>query len=454
MCELNNNGFEAYIVGGCVRDSLLGVVPKDWDIATNAMPNEIKEIFSSYYLIPTGEKYGTMTVLLNKVSYEITTYRADGSYGDGRRPNAVNFSNTIKDDLCRRDFSINAMAYNDEYGIIDLFGGQSDLKNKIIKTVGNAENRFNENALRIMRAIRFATTLDFDISKEVINAIFECGDNLKNISMERKNAEIVKILCAINKLDKDTYHYPKLRGMIEYIIKRIIPEFIGLAQITHNNIWHYTDVFTHTMDMIFFGYTDDIELIMTILLHDIGKLKARVFDDKRLTNHYYGHEIYSVKMAQEIMHRMRFDNKTIEIVLKLVEAHDFVLQPTRNVAKKLLNKLGHDLCIKLFAFQLIDKKAHRWGSGEYDKWVCKVSEIKTIWHDILFNNEAFTIRDLAINGYDLINIGFVQGKILGEILNNCLEYVIDNPDKNNKESLIAFVVYKYNLVMENNDGVF
>ncbi len=440
MSELTSRGYEAYIVGGCVRDSLLEIEPKDWDIATNATPDEMSCVFADYTLVPTGEKYGTKTVIIDAEHYEVTTYRADGTYSDGRRPDKVTFSQSLDDDLSRRDLTINAMAYNDNVGLIDSFGGARDLKQGVIRCVGLARDRFNEDALRVMRAIRFAVTLDFDLPKETVEAIWDCGENLKNVSQERKRDELVKILRGILRLDKESAHFSTLRRMIEYIIKRIMPEFQEMAQVTHNNPYHYTDVFNHTMDMLFASDTEDIEILLTVLFHDIGKVSCRVFDERRLTNHYYGHAEHSVAIAREILERLRFDNRTIERVLLLVTGHDFVIQNNRRSAKKLLERFGLELCQKLYQFQLLDKAAHRWNHPDYyQKWVSEVSKAKNLWDEIIESREAFLVKDLAINGHDLITIGYQQGPELGDALKRCLEYVIENPEKNTKDDLLEHV---------------
>jgi len=440
--KLKECGYEGYVVGGCVRDSLRGVTPKDWDITTNATPDEMKEVFKEYKLLPIGERYGTMTVLLNEESYEVTTFRADGEYSDGRRPDAVKFAENIEDDLSRRDFTVNAMAYSETAGLIDPYGGYVDLKARIIRCVGNAEDRFNEDALRIMRAVRFAVTMDFDISKDTVHAVWECGHNLCNVSAERKTAELVKILTSVNKLNRQSEHYQKLCRMVEYLIKRIIPEFQDLAQVTHNNPYHYTDIFTHTMEMLF-ADSADIEIQLTILFHDIGKIKARVFDEKRLTNHYYKHPVYSAEMTKEILTRMRFDSRAIDSVVKLIEVHDVILKPDRRCAKRLLNKLGHEQCLQLARFQELDKQAHRWNtSAEYEDWRQGVKSLREMWTDIVQNQEAFKVSDLAINGDDLIALGYGQGRAIGRMLNKCLDYVIEYPNKNTKPELLKYVKSK------------
>ena len=450
MDEIYFYDFQSYVVGGCVRDSLLGKTPKDWDITTDATPAQMKRIFVMHRdrVIPTGEKYGTITVLMNDIPYEITTFRADGLYSDGRRPDSVTFSKTIEEDLSRRDFTINAMAYNDERGLIDLYGGERDLQNKIIRCVGNPEQRFREDALRIMRAIRFAVFLGFDIEKETLNAIYECGELLENISFERIRDELIKILSYIQEDEKKSQKY---RDIIAYIIKRTIPEFRELVQITHNNQYHYTDVFNHTLDVVFNIHTNNTVDLFAALLHDIGKIKARTFDEKYLTNHYHGHEQYSIEMAKTILKRLCFDNKTIKDILLLIKYHDYELLPTKKCAKKLLNELNLALIDRLINLQIHDKQAHRygkmytWGYTENDrdnphvKNYYNILKFGDIAQKVIDENEVFGQKDVAINGNDLIKLGFNQGKELGDMLKKCLEYIIENPDKNNKEDLIDYV---------------
>jgi tRNA nucleotidyltransferase (CCA-adding enzyme) len=246
----------------------------------------------------------------------------------------------------------------------------------------------------------------------------------------------------IYKLDKTAARYSKIRRMVEYIIKRVLPEYQELAQFTHNNPYHYTDVFTHTVDMLFMADTDDIEVLLTVLFHDIGKMKARVFNEKRLTNHYYNHEAASADMTRDMMERLRFDNSTIERVVRLVSVHDYLIRPNRRCAKKLLQKLGLELCVKLTQFQLLDKAAHRWETSDaYDEWTAGVAQMTELWQEIIENNEAFNIRDLAINGHDLMEMGFVQGKALGDALALCLDYVIEYPERNSKADLVEYIAH-------------
>ncbi|MCL1987295.1 MAG: HD domain-containing protein [Firmicutes bacterium] len=371
-----------------------------------------------------------MTVLMGAEKYEITTYRADGTYSDGRRPDNVAFSQTLADDLCRRDFTINAMAYNPKTGLVDMFGGVSDLRNKIIRCVGNPVDRFNEDALRIMRAIRFACRLDFELSTSTVTAIWDCGENLTNVSQERITAELLEIL---------KYRKPRNRTMLEYIIKRIIPEFLALAQVAHNNPYHYTDVFSHTIDALFHSKSCDIEVLLTLLFHDIGKQAARQFDKKRLTHHYKKHPIFSENMTREILHRMKLDNKTITNVCLLIKYHDLDLPATKKAAKKALNRLGEELCLKLLDVKLSDRYAHRITTAEFADFESNLQKFPKLWQEIIANNEAFKISDLAINGNDLINFGFQEGQILGNLLNLCLTYVMENPEMNTKEELLNYV---------------
>jgi tRNA nucleotidyltransferase (CCA-adding enzyme) len=449
IAALEQNGYEAHIVGGCVRDSILGVEPKDWDICTSALPEQTVKCFPGRQIIETGLKHGTVTVIIGDKPFEITTYRKDGAYSDSRRPDDVEFVGGLKEDLSRRDFTVNALAYNPNTGLADYFNGTADLKSKVIKCVGNPEDRFNEDALRVMRAVRFAVCLDFDISKDTIHAIWNRGQNLDNISAERKRDELVKILKGLRGLDKNTAHYQKLCRMTEYIIKRIIPEFQELAQITHNNPYHYADVFTHTMDLLYKADTDDTEILLAALFHDVGKMKARIFNEKRLTNHYHNHAAYSVEITKAVMGRLRFDNKTAETVLRLVEAHDYVIRADKKCAKRLLNKLGYGLCVKLLKLQLLDKAAHRWnGEGEYREWVSRASGIQKLWDEIIENNEAFMISDLAVNGDDVLALGIPRGVMVGKILRSLMEAVIEEKIDNDREILLEYI-RKSGLLIEN-----
>jgi tRNA nucleotidyltransferase (CCA-adding enzyme) len=385
-----------------------------------------------------------------KICVEITTFRADGNYSDGRRPDEVTFSDNIEDDLARRDFTMNAMAIrlvdfllwesSDDSlksKLIDPYDGCKALTvDKTIKCVGKPVERFNEDALRIMRGIRFAAAMDFDIDKETQKAMYECGVNLKNVSEERKRDELVKTLLSLPTLQKENPQYFNIRRMVEWAIKRIIPEFLELSQVTHNNPYHYADIFTHTMDCLFAIEKPDIELLLAVLFHDIGKLKCRHFDENRLTNHYYGHPVVSVEMTKEIMERMRFDNDTIKNVLLLVETHDSVLQGKDRTVKKLLNKIGYDLCMTLIELQWVDKGAHRYSGDDFAKKMNDIVAFSDRCKEIIEAGEAFKIADLAINGDDLLSIGFAQGKELGDALEKCLEHVIDNPQDNERGKLL------------------
>jgi tRNA nucleotidyltransferase (CCA-adding enzyme) len=321
-----------------------------------------------------------------------------------------------------------------------------DLKQGVFRYTNNTIDLFDEDALHIMTTVRIAVDLDLDIAKNTVLAIWECGHNLANISQEQKTDEFIQILKSLYKLNRKSPHYNSLCRMVEYIIKRIIPEFQELAQFTHNNPYHYTDIFTHTMDMLFASRNkeegEDIELLLTILFHDIGKIKARVFNDKRLTNHYYKHEIYSADMTKEILERMKFAPQTINRVVKLVKVHDFLLKPKPNTVKKLLNKLDLDLCSKLIIFQQYDKRAHRLNTEDYRRWLDDVAVFARLLNETIENNKSLKISDLEIDGFDIIKLGFKQGNAIGDMLNLCLDYVLENPEKNNKQDLINYVVEK------------
>ncbi|MCL1996000.1 MAG: CCA tRNA nucleotidyltransferase [Defluviitaleaceae bacterium] len=408
MCALTDKGYEAFVVGGCVRDSLLHKKPKDWDITTNATPAQMCNALSDYRLIPTGEKYGTITVLVGGMPYEITTYRADGNYSDGRRPDKVTFSQNIEEDLQRRDFTINAMAYSHHTGLIDLFGGMTDIKNKVIRCVGNPKDRFKEDALRIMRAIRFACRLNFTVSEDTVTVILEQVDNLKHVSQERITGELIEILKAKNE---------KNRHLTEYIIKSTIPEICKRAT-------HTPNMFNYTMDGIFIDKTGDIEILLAILFCDNCAEK-------------------SAKMAQIVLTRMKFDNKTINNVCYLIRNHDLKMQPNKRYAKGILNKFGYEKSLKLLEFQILHKSAHKHSiekKEDFEQFSADAENLRNLWQQIIEDKEVFQLKDLAINGDDLIKFGIPQGKNLGKILLECLEYVMDNPENNNKNDLYKEVV--------------
>ena len=422
--KLQNSGYEAYVVGGCVRDSLLGRSPKDFDITTNCLPEEVISIFkSTHKVIPTGLKHGTVTILDEGIPYEVTTFRIDGEYLDNRHPEKVQFTSSLKDDLARRDFTINALAYNNENGLIDCFGGVNDLKNKIIKCVGNASDRFNEDALRMLRAIRFQAELNFKLDRDISDSIPNLSGNIKNISIERIRDEFNKIILA------DAFKIEELDNL--GLLKQFIPEFRICLRTKQNNIYHVFNVGEHILCSIN-NIEDNLVLKLTMFFHDIGKPNCLSTDEKGV-DHFYKHPKESVKIAKEILTRMKYDNKTIDRVLVLVEYHDMQIVSKKQI-RRLLNKIGEDNLIDLLKVKEADMKAQN--LDFYDGRHNELETVRTEINSILEEEQCFKLKDLKINGKDLIKMGIDPGKEIGIVLNALLDKVLENPELNTKEKLI------------------
>lgn len=428
------NSYEAYMVGGCVRDSILGVEPKDYDITTSAKPEETISLFEK--TIPTGLKHGTITVIINSTPYEVTTFRTEGTYLDNRRPSSVDFVTDIKEDLSRRDFTINALAYNENTGLIDYFNGVNDIKNKIIRCVGDADKRFKEDALRMLRAIRFSCQLTFDIEENTLKAIKDNYKLIENISFERIRDEICKILISPNpsrglELLKDTN-----------LLELILPEINSLVDFSPKCTNHNRNVFTHTLRVID-NTENDLLLRLSALFHDVGKLNTLTPFNNGLFYGFPGHSIEGAIMSKRILSKLRFDNNTIKIVSKLIEHHlvlnvDTML--TKYEVKKLLNDVGKNNISLLFKLQRADIN-----SLDNPKiFLEKVNYTEKLANEILENNEPLTIKDLDIAGEDLIsNLGLKPGKIIGDILNYLLDKVLENPNLNSKEILLNLAKDKF-----------
>jgi len=436
--KLYDAGFEAYVVGGCVRDSLLGKSPKDWDITTSASPNQVKKIFNR--TIDTGIKHGTITVMLKKCGYEVTTYRIDGEYDDSRHPKEVTFTSNLAEDLKRRDFTINAMAYNDKDGLIDLFDGEKDLKNKIIRCVGDPLERFSEDALRMLRAVRFSARLDFDIDSETKMAISKLAHNITNISAERIKAELDKTLLS-NSPEKIYTAYEL--GLTKHILK----EFDDIVPVTQETIHHMYTVGIHTLKALEYArkceYTNELDekeiliIMWAVLLHDIGKKKAKTIDKENVA-HFKKHDYYSSQMAKEIFLRLKFDNYTMERALGLIAFHDYRYKNTKAGLRRAANKIGRDLIELLFIVQRSDIMGQSIATRK--EKIDRLDESIKIYKSIEF--DCITIKDLAINGKDLINVGINPGKHMGQILKFLLEEVLEDPNKNSKEYLIERALEK------------
>ena len=417
---LKASGYEAYVVGGCVRDMIMGVPAHDYDITTSATPDEMKAVFNGYTVIETGIKHGTLTFLYEKEPIEITTYRIDGDYKDSRHPESVQFTRNLKNDLSRRDFTMNALVYNENDGIVDLVGGQTDIQNKIIRAIGEPKKRFEEDALRILRGIRFASQLGFTIEKNTKKAMIECVHLLKNISKERINVEISKMLLGKNVKNVLVENYE--------IISEIIPEIKEMHGFDQNNKYHIYDVLEHTAVSI--EKIDPVlHLRLAMLLHDTGKPKTYSVDENG-QGHFYGHAKISAEIASRFLKEYKFDNATKEKVLELVKIHDTPIEMDKIFIKKRMNRLGKELFFDLLKVKRADNLAQ---SPEYN-WTDKLDKMENLAREIAEEN-CFTLSSLKISGNDLMALG-LKGKAIGDTLNTLLNEVIEERLPNEHEALI------------------
>lgn len=436
MGKLNSSGFKAYVVGGAIRNSLLGIKAKDWDITTSAKPDDMLKVFEHLHFTQTGIKHGTITVVLNGNGYEVTTFRKDGDYSDNRHPDSVEFVDDLSIDLSRRDFTINAMAYNDEEGLIDLFGGLNDINNRIIKCVGNPDNRFQEDALRMMRAIRFGAQLNFFPEKETRESIRKNSNLITNVSKERISAEISKILVSDH---PDRIVHFRVLGIMKYII----PCLDDCFDVEQNNQWHVYSVGTHIIQSLLHSDSNDFETRLALMLHDVGKVIAKTTDENGI-DHFYQHNIESAKLANDWMREYKFDSTTIDNVTKLVLHHDYFYEPTKKSVKKMLNMVGLELTEKLIEIRKADVLSQN--THFIDERFAKIELLKSFIKEVVDSQEAFQVRDLEIDGNDLISIGFKQGKELGNCLKELMDIVLDNPEMNTKDILLGLAKDKISIL--------
>lgn len=431
--RLDKAGYEAYIVGGCVRDMYLGRIPHDWDITTSATPDEIENLFNKdHKVFDTGKEYGTIVVMHKGKPYEITTYRSDGNYSDCRRPDSVSFTKNLLNDLKRRDFTMNAMAYRPErdVGLVDPYNGTEALDAGVVHCVGKAYNRFAEDGLRIMRALRFAAQLNFDIEKTTSEAIHRKVYLLDKISKERIQNELVKILESKNCGNNVMRDYSD-------VMVQIIPEIKPMIGFEQNNPYHSYDVWEHTLHcMNNIPDNADIIIRLAILLHDIGKPLSYTEDENSI-GHFYGHANISAEIAYKILTNLKFSNEIIEKTIQIIGIHDVVFTPTKAAVKRLLNKIGEEQFRRL----LILRKCDIHGQTTYakDDRIERIDKVEETLNWIISQKECFNLKDLAINGKDLIAMGIPEGKIIGTILNTCLSYVIDGTVENDKDQLFKIV---------------
>lgn len=427
--ELEKCGHEAYMVGGCVRDSVLGRKPHDYDICTSATPDEILKAFPDEEIIPTGLQHGTVTILINKEPFEVTTYRIDGDYSDNRRPDNVTFTKNLVEDLRRRDFTINAMAYNPKTGLIDPFNGMEDIKYKKIRCVGSAEDRFNEDALRILRAIRFEAQLGFAGLPETMFEIERQYDRLKNISIERINSEFCKIV-ASEQFCVELVLYPNVFSLF-------IPELKDLIGFQQNNPYHAYDVFDHTVHAIEKCESDDLVVRLAVFFHDFGKPHSYQ-DGEDGIRHFKGHGKVSAEITDSIMKRLRFDNETRNNVVELVYYHDATFEVGNKYIKRWLNKIGEIQFRRLLEIRKADIKGQK---PDYEESrIEKVNNIENILEEILSEKSCFSLKDLAVNGNDVKEVmKLKEGKDIGYWLNEILKRVIDGELENNKYDLVYWM---------------
>ena len=420
---LQEHGYEAYAVGGCVRDSFLGRKPMDWDITTSAMPEETKALFP--HTFDTGIEHGTITVLLDHEGFEVTTYRVDGKYEDSRHPKEVIFVRNLQEDLLRRDFTINAMAYNEKEGLVDIFGGMDDLKAGIIRCVGNAQARFSEDALRILRGIRFAAQLGFELEDETREGMRLLAPTLRKISAERIQVELVKTLTSSR---PDLLREAWKLG----ITKEFLPEFDLAMETTQETVHHMYTVGEHILHTLLEVRADRI-LRLTMLLHDIGKPYMKMMDADGVA-HFKGHPEKSSELANEILHRLKFDNDTIRKVTKLVRYHDHRMPVTPAHVRRAIHEIGEDL----FPLYLEVRRADVSAQSMYqrEEKVADIDGVEKLYHEIMERNECVSLKMLAVTGKDLIAAGMKPGKEIGQMLEHFLDLVLEHPELNQKEELL------------------
>lgn len=423
ISQLEQAGFEAYAVGGCVRDCLLGRNPNDWDVTTSAKPLEVKAVFG--HTIDTGIQHGTVTVMLEREGFEVTTYRIDGEYEDSRHPREVIFTANLIEDLKRRDFTINAFAYNDKSGIVDAFHGMKDLSDGVIRCVGEASERFDEDALRILRAVRFSAQLGFMVAEETKAAIKILAPNLRHISAERIQAELVKLLMSD--------HPDALRDAYELgITKAVLPELDAAFATAQQNPHHQYTVGEHLMQSLLHIQADK-SLRLAALLHDIGKPKVRMTDGEGI-DHFHGHVEVSEQMAAGILRRLKFDNDTITKVQKYIRYHDYKPEPNARAVRRAVNKIGAEYFEQEMALWRADTLAQ--SSYERQQKLAHIDAVEQLYTEIMESNQCISLKTLEITGNDLIALGVPKGKQIGVLLNQLLEEVLQEPGHNTHEYLM------------------
>jgi len=421
---LEDSGHEAYVVGGCVRDALMGKTPDDYDICTSATPAETEAVFSDYRLIETGLKHGTVTVLIENTPLEITTFRTESGYSDGRHPDSVSFTRTLADDLSRRDFTVNAMAYSPKTGIVDPYGGQKDLADGTLRCVGDPSLRFSEDALRIVRCVRFASVLAFDVERQTADAARSLAPRLSMVSAERIAAELKKALLG-NRFCDILLEFSAVFG-------EFLPELLPCVGYDQNNPHHDFDLLTHLGKTVQHLPGDPI-LRLAGLLHDIGKPSTQFADDNGIS-HYYGHAAKSADMAETILKRLKLSNAETRRIVTLIRHHDGVIEENERAVKRKISKLGEPLFFDLLAIQRADHLAQK---TDPSFRMSHDDELFRIAHDVISNSECLTQKQLAVNGHDMVELG-LQGAAIGKMLTQLLDAVLNGEVDNEKNALLAY----------------
>lgn len=422
--KLEANGYEAYAVGGCVRDLIMNKKADDFDITTSATTDEIKNVFSQEKIIETGIKHGTVTVLKDGIPYEVTTFRLESTYTDNRHPDKVIFTRKLSDDLSRRDFTVNSIAYNDKRGFVDPFRGKEDIKNKTIRCVGNPLERFQEDALRILRGIRFASTLGFEIEAETKKAMLDCRHLINSLSRERVFTELSKMLCGKNVRKVLTEFVP--------VLSEVIPEINAMNGFKQHNFHHIYDVLNHTA-VVVESTPPLLHLRLAALFHDIGKPLCFSLDEKGV-GHFYSHASKSAEIAAERLTELRCDNKTRDAVIRLIKAHDTPIEESERIIKRRLNSMGEELFFDLIKIKRADTAGL---APEFSERNAHFDRLEEIAREILGKEACFSLKHLAVNGRDMIELG-LKGKEIGYMLDKLLEAVIDGRVENDREELTEF----------------
>lgn len=424
LCTLTAAGYEAYLVGGCVRDLLRGVPPQDWDICTSALPEETERCFPDRRIVETGLKHGTVTVLDGEEAYEVTTFRSDGPYSDGRRPDRVRFVSDLREDLSRRDFTMNAIAMDLRGELRDPFGGEKDIWEKRIRCVGEPVRRFQEDGLRIMRGLRFGASLGYTLEEETARAIHQCRAMLDHVAAERIHVELCKLIIG--------QRAGEVLGEFPDVLWQFWPELKGLFDMEQRNPWHCWNGWEHTLRAVEAAPADEI-LRLTMLLHDVGKPRCKITDEKGI-DHFYGHPEVGAEMADEMLGRLKFENETHRQVVTLVRYHDTDLRPDPRLIRRWLSKLGRETFFRLLEVKRADALAqNREKSGETLE---RLERIRPLGEKLLREGQCLTLKDLAVNGKDALEAGIPAGPEVGRTLEALLNAVLDGEVPNQREELL------------------